>query len=64
MKVWREGIRIRDEDGVGYADSVEDAMIWENIDAARAGRPGFNADFAEAVLRFRAIERSLLVYAD
>ena len=57
---FREGSRIRSQEGYGYSDMVTDTMIWEHVDSARAGGkyhpPGFLA-FAEAVLRLRATER-------
>jgi hypothetical protein len=58
---YREGDRIRSQEGYGYGDMVTDSMIWEHIDNARAGgkhvpEPGY-LEFAEAVLRLRATER-------
>jgi len=57
---YREGNRIRSQEGYGYADMVTDTMIWEHIDQARAGgthQPAGFLEFAEAVLRLRAAER-------
>ena len=59
MKVWREGNRIRNGDGVGYADRVSDGEIWKHIARSVPDKHLTHIEFAVAVLRLRAIERAV-----
>lgn len=57
--VWREGDRIRSQDGTGYSDRVTDRSICEHIRRNRIegeSSPGF-IDFALDVLSLRRAER-------
>lgn len=56
MRVWREGDRIRNEKGVGYADSVTDGAILDHL---RVGEPYAHEyrEFAYSVLAHRERER-------
>lgn len=70
MKVWREGDRIRQEDGSGYGDVVPDGDIWHHLASAEVTLrwpDGYGADelrrareqaeFCKAVLALRQTER-------
>jgi len=60
VTAYREGNRIRSQEGYGYGDRVTDTMIWEHVDSARVDgkhHPSGFLEFAEAVLRLRATER-------
>lgn len=56
MRVWREGERIRNEDGVGYSDRVPDSDIIRHV--ASAGDDGEAYQFGIAVLGLRVVERA------
>lgn len=59
MRVWREGDRIRQEDGRGYGDMVPDERIEDRCAAATAAivRAADVLDFGLAVLSLRKRER-------
>lgn len=61
MKVWREGSRIRQDNGAGYADTVSDDAIAQHIsDALFAQQQATETVLlGSAVLSIRAHERRM-----